>query len=62
MGFSRTDDELERLKESRTYSKSTDHVDRTQRASNENFSPYKKLITPGVFGSAKVLKSRGEIR
>ena len=68
MGFSRTDDELEKLKQSRTYSKSSDQVDKnssgnTKRGTSEKFSAYKKLITPGLYNSAKkVSKSHDELR
>lgn len=55
MGFSRTDDELERLKQSRTFSKSTGHVDRQLNGNNDTqskeFSAYKKLIAPSFYGN-----------
>jgi hypothetical protein len=68
MGYlSRTDDELERLKKShRKFSKSTGNVDRNEssdRKEREKFSAYKKLITPGFYGSAKhASKSQDELR
>lgn len=69
MGFSRTDDELERLKKShRAFSKSTGNVDKntngkSDRQDREKFSAYKKLITPGFYGSTKhTSKSHDELR
>ena len=60
----RTDDELEHLKQSRVFSKSTDHVDKKSENSYKNtrekFAVYKKLITPGDYG--RVSKSHDELR
>lgn len=68
MGFSRTDDEMRRLQQTGPFSKSSDHVDKQTNGNKcaqlrDHFSSYKKLISPEVYSSTKLIsKSHDELR